>query len=525
MSDTSVPLRWLLGQHDLGLRLLAGRDDLDREVSWAHSIELADPTPWLGGGELLLTTGLRLPEDDAGRSAYVRRLADTGVAALGFGTGLSHPRVPPAVVQAAEECGLPLLEVPLPTPFVAVTKAVMERLAELQYEGVSRASRIQPRMTRAALRGGPQAVVRELAVSTRSSVVLLDDAGAVRASHPAGTASADTAVAALLHGAPSAPSAPGDACGGSGARLGDAASAAVSSGRHRVVALQRVQVGARAHGQVALVTDRPLTAVDHLLLGHAASLIALEAEKPLRLREEQNRVNAMFLRMLLDGSVAAPAARDHLGEAGFSAPERLRVLVLRGTGPQRALAALGQALAERGLLRFGLARAGCAVLLLDTGVDAAALVAEAASGLRPRPWAGVSAEHGPAEAPTALREAMTAAEAAQARQCSGVVAFAELAGHELLAEPHTRAVLQRLAADRLAPLADHDARQGTELVASLRAFLENHGQWEAASTALGVHRHTLRARVERVQLLLPADLESAHVRAELLLALSAWPTQ
>ncbi|MGW1554756.1 helix-turn-helix domain-containing protein, partial [Streptomyces sp. NPDC002346] len=79
--------------------------------------------------------------------------------------------------------------------------------------------------------------------------------------------------------------------------------------------------------------------------------------------------------------------------------------------------------------------------------------------------------------------------------------------------------------DRLAPLADHDARQGTELVASLRAFLENHGQWEAASAALGVHRHTLRARVERVQLLLPADLESAHVRAELLLALSAWPTQ
>lgn len=168
-----VPLTWLLRRQELRLRVPAGRDCLDREVEWAHSIELADPVPWLGGGELVLTTGLRLPTPDEERADYVRHLAKAEVAAVGFGVGLTHARVPDALVEAAEEAGLPLLEVPLPTPFVAVTKAVMERLAEQQYDGVVQASRLQPRMTRAALHGGAQAVVRELAVSTGTSVLFL----------------------------------------------------------------------------------------------------------------------------------------------------------------------------------------------------------------------------------------------------------------------------------------------------------------------------------------------------------------
>ncbi|WP_439678157.1 PucR family transcriptional regulator ligand-binding domain-containing protein [Embleya sp. MST-111070] len=188
LTRMGIPIRWLIGQRALGLRVLACREGLDRDVAWAHSIELADPTPWLDGGELLLTTGLRLPATDDACAAYVRRLTDAGVAALGFGSGLTHPQVPQAIVAAAETAGLPVLEVPLPTPFAAITKAVMQRLAELEYEDVVQASRTQPRMTRAALHGGAQAVVRELAVSTGSAVLLLDAAGVVRAAHPPGAA-------------------------------------------------------------------------------------------------------------------------------------------------------------------------------------------------------------------------------------------------------------------------------------------------------------------------------------------------
>src|SRR3954471_11475967 len=343
-----VPLAWLLRRQDLRLRLLAGRGGPDRHVDWAHSIELADPAPWLTGGELLLTTGLRLTADETACENYVARLVNAGVAAVGFGVGLSHERVPEALVAAAEEAGLPLLEVPLPTPFVAVTKAVMERLSEQQYEGVVQASRIQPRMTRAALHGGAQAVVRELAVSTRTSVVLLDHESTVRAAHPPGAGAPEAALVAGL-GAP------------------EQATAAVSTGHNGALAVQQVRVGPRVHGRLVLACDRNPTPVDHLLLGHAASLIALEAEKPLRLREEQNRVNGLFLRLLLEGTVAATIALDHLVEAGLPVRHGIRVLALRGGSPRQALRAVGTELAQRGLPLFGRAHGECAVVLLPAG--------------------------------------------------------------------------------------------------------------------------------------------------------------
>ena len=104
-----VPLAWLMRRQDLLLRVVAGRGGLDRDVVWAHSIELADPAPWLTGGELLLTTGLRLTADPGACEDYVARLVKAGVAAVGFGVGLSHARVPEALVDAAGEAGLPLL--------------------------------------------------------------------------------------------------------------------------------------------------------------------------------------------------------------------------------------------------------------------------------------------------------------------------------------------------------------------------------------------------------------------------------
>jgi len=86
----------------LGLTLLAGPDGRDRPVRWVAVSELEDPTPFLEGGEILLTTGMRLPVDQPGVLVdYVDRLVDAGVAALGIGIGLTHDACPPGLVQAA----------------------------------------------------------------------------------------------------------------------------------------------------------------------------------------------------------------------------------------------------------------------------------------------------------------------------------------------------------------------------------------------------------------------------------------
>ena len=95
----SVPLSWLLRRPTLDLRPVH-LADCDPDLAWAHAIELDDPTPFLRGGELVLTTGLRLPRAAAGQEEYVDRLVAAGAAALGFGTGLRHGRVPAGVRRA-----------------------------------------------------------------------------------------------------------------------------------------------------------------------------------------------------------------------------------------------------------------------------------------------------------------------------------------------------------------------------------------------------------------------------------------
>jgi purine catabolism regulator len=83
------------------------------------------------------------------------------------------------------------------------------------------------------------------------------------------------------------------------------------------------------------------------------------------------------------------------------------------------------------------------------------------------------------------------------------------------------AVARAFARGLLGPLREHDRTGRGDLVASLRRWLEHHGHWDTAATRLGVHRHTLRNRITKVEDLLGRDLDSPGVRAELWVALQA----
>ena len=72
---------------------------------------------------------------------------------------------------------------------------------------------------------------------------------------------------------------------------------------------------------------------------------------------------------------------------------------------------------------------------------------------------------------------------------SGVVAFDEISRQGVLAFL-ARTDARAVALATLAPLAEHDAANGTALVATMRAWLEHGGQFDATAQALGVHRHT-----------------------------------
>ncbi len=122
---------------ELGLTLVSGQEAARTHVRFVHSTELADPTPWLKGGELLLSTGLQLDGPKAQRE-FIARLVDHEIAGLGFGTGFTHKRIPAALLAAARKHGFPLFEVPYELPFIAITERAFAQLLDERYEMLQR---------------------------------------------------------------------------------------------------------------------------------------------------------------------------------------------------------------------------------------------------------------------------------------------------------------------------------------------------------------------------------------------------
>jgi purine catabolism regulator len=122
---------------ELELTLVSGQAAAQAHVRFVHSTELADPTPWLKGGELLLTTGLQLTSAKEQRD-FVERLADHDIAGLGFGTGFTHRHIPAALLAAARKREFPLFEVPYELPFIAITERAFAQLLDERYEMLQR---------------------------------------------------------------------------------------------------------------------------------------------------------------------------------------------------------------------------------------------------------------------------------------------------------------------------------------------------------------------------------------------------
>ncbi|WP_239011394.1 PucR family transcriptional regulator ligand-binding domain-containing protein, partial [Streptomyces sp. S-9] len=175
-----VPLDALLARADLGLRRIAGPADPAAVVHWAHTSEMADPYPYLLGGELLLSAGVHIP-DGAGAGyfdAYVSRIVAAGGVALGFGVAPVHDTVPGALVEACDMHGLPLLEVPPRTTFSAVARALWQLMAQARTAELRRVTEAQQSLATAAARPNPvPSVLQQLARRLGGRAVLYGPEG------------------------------------------------------------------------------------------------------------------------------------------------------------------------------------------------------------------------------------------------------------------------------------------------------------------------------------------------------------
>ena len=111
--------------------VVAGSGRLDVPIRWVHALELTDIGRLLRGGELVLSTGIALPDAPSALADYVASLADIGVAGLAIELGRRYTEaLPPALVTAAEARSVPLIELRREVAFIEITEAVHARIID-----------------------------------------------------------------------------------------------------------------------------------------------------------------------------------------------------------------------------------------------------------------------------------------------------------------------------------------------------------------------------------------------------------
>jgi len=540
----------------LKLTVRAGADRLDVPVRWAHVSELADPVPYMEGGELLLITALQLDaEDPEAMRRYVRRLAGAGVVGLGFAVGVNYEEIPKALVDAAEEEDLPLLEVPRRTPFLAISKAVSAAIAAEQYRAVTAGFAAQRELTRQALTAGPEGLLAALASQVDGWAALYDASGAVVATAPEWAGRRAARLTPDVERLRERPAPASSVVGG-------------PENEDRVE-LHTLGTGRRPRAALAVGTAAAPGTAERYAVHSAIALLTLTTERSRSLQAAEQRVGAAVLRMLLAGQPDhARAVAGGLYGGLLDAPFRVIVaeaasvsaarVVDSGTrvALSKASAAALVVAADAGdplgalteVVESAAARAGEAVLVVPetetgrlvvlatdggaavtacaeyaAGLEAARSVPDQPGGDADELVVGLSAPAGPIAAAAAYKQAEQALSVARrrGRVCVEHEQLASGSVLPLLADDAVRAFADGL----LRALHEHDATGRGDLVASLRAWLSRHGQWDAAAADLGVHRHTLRYRMRRVEEILGRSLDDADVRMELWLALKATSTE
>ncbi|MFG2470953.1 PucR family transcriptional regulator ligand-binding domain-containing protein [Streptomyces canus] len=506
-----VPLAALLAREDLGLRQIAGPADPSAVVHWAHTSEMADPYPYLLGGELLLTAGVHVPEA-AGTGTYfddyVSRIVAAGGAALGFGVAPVHDTVPRALVAACDSYELPLLEVPPRTTFSAVARAVWQLMARARHAELRRVTEAQQSLAAAAARPDPvPSVLRQLARGVGGRAVLFGPDGTEVAVAGRGTerqaaeGPAAREVREALAGlarivrptatVPTAGPVPTGPVAPAGPGSGRTTSATAPSSATDTVAdhhLAAYSLGA-GHGFVLGVAAPQRDPGDHTIASVAAVLLSLLTGEH---QSGSGAARSSALVRLLLGAPAENVAPLLGGERWVVV--HARPATLAAPGPVAA-SALGAALGSP---------------LVDVGREVVRVLVPADPEPAPQPgWTlGVSAVAGPREWAAADVQAGRALARARATR-TGLVrygarpALADLVP-EADAEAHARALL--------APLAP-------ALTETLRTWLSLHGSWDRTAVALDVHRNTVRQRIAKCAALLERDLDDPDVRMELWFAL------
>jgi purine catabolism regulator len=504
--------------------VIAGEEGVDRELRWAHVIEMADPSDLLKGGELVLTTGIGTGTRERDQRRWIASVIDQGAAAVAVELGSTwRERVPEPVVEACASAGVPLVAFRRSVRFVEITEAVHSAVLNRQFELLRRGEEIHRRFTELILHGrGVPEILGELAAAVGNPVVL-EDAGHELVYYVSARAGDDVALSAWadLHRAEDRGEVPG------GALTVDVRLMDSSWGR-----------------LIALAVDKGLDDFDRVATERAALAVAIDLLGQQHEEHLRARSRGAFLSDLADGRVEEADARRRAEALGMVARGALLPVAASWRGPRSRRGEELSWTRLSGDLRASLSSTGFAVLLGPRDVDLLVLLALGARsydealaehvaglfhGVLERRGAGAEeaalAIGAPAEtwaaAGQGLRRVRRSAGAATALPPRRWYDARRPGVTDLLHDLRDAPELDAFVDEQLGPLLAAGSARHRVLLETLEAYLAAGGRKAQAARALHLERQSLYLRLRRIEELLGVSLDDEDAVLGLHLAIRA----
>ena len=511
-------------------RVDAGRRGLDSPVRWVHVSELADIAGLLTGGELILTTGIALPETDVDLRAYADTLAAAGAAGLVVELGRRFAELPRALVRSCNVHDLPLVTLHRELRFVKVTQAVHSLIVEEQISALRASESAHRVFTRLCVEGASAASIVHEASRLSGCPVVFENLVHQVVAHDAGSRTLDDVLRDWSTRSRAAESsAHSDVCGPEGWLVAT------------------VEARGEVWGRLVLLPDGVPTSHQRMVLERAATALTLN-----RLLEQQQdpmelQAHRTTLADIIDRRFES-AEDIHARTAALGVPTARRELVAvvvelsadrahqpharpRDLEAELVAAALRSADTKALVASLRPGRVGVLVPLPEGGDPSVLLtkvaqhvLAKADTAKVARPVIGVGS---PVRDLDAVRRSFAeAAHAAEAAQGSPdekpyyELPDVQLRGllYVLGGDPRLQAFVERT----LGPLLDHDARNNTELLAALQVYLAHGRNKSAAADAAHLSRQAFYQRLTTIERVLSVDLDSAEACTSLHAAVMAY---
>ncbi|MEX1178754.1 MAG: PucR family transcriptional regulator [Nitriliruptor sp.] len=496
----------LLDDPGLGLELVAGRAGVDHRgpVRWAHIADAPDPTPWLEGGEVLLTTGIGVKDDADLQRRLVAALARREVVAIGFGIGVVLDEVPGAMLAACDEHELPLFTVPYEVPFIAVTRRVSHHTFA-EHDATLRSAVALHRQVLAAVvdEAGIAGVLATVGPAMPSaSLVAFDFSGRELGRHDPGGAIAEIGAEKLWV-----------------TTTVDGSRTVLTLDDHLVTS-RPVRLGDEIEAVVVAVSRHPLVEHEELLFEQGIAGVSLELARGRSVREaNRTRVDELLEEVHAGRATAASTVRA-LHRLGVQLRGGYRVLALArpvGVSPANLCSVAEDAVRPIGRPLVGRLDGVVHAIVPD---DAAAADAIAAAAIA-RGWSGIRigrsrVKHDAEALAAALRESRVA----MTLESSDAVRDVDQLGLPgLLAGMRDDLGTGDFVTGVLGPVLAQDGADSSPLIDTLRAYLAHGCRPGPAAEELCVHRHTLAYRLDRIRDLTGRDPRAGEHLLEFGLAL------